>query len=59
MKEVDDKTSSEEVKSIVLSIEHELYKYYGDTNSKYKARYRSLIFNVKDPKNKVGWAISV
>lgn len=54
LEEEEEKSSKEEVKSIVSSIEHELHKYYGDTNSKYKARYRSLVFNIKDNKNKVG-----
>ena len=53
-KEMDtDVPKDEEVKTIVSSIEHELYKYYGDTNNKYKSRYRSLMFNIKDAKNKV------
>lgn len=47
------KVDKDELKSVVSSIEHELHKYYGDTNSKYKSRYRSLMFNVKDTKNKV------
>lgn len=49
----DDKTPEEDIKSTVSSIEHELYKYFGDTNNKYKLKYRSLIFNIKDVKNKV------
>lgn len=54
MKETpEDKITEEEIKSTVLSIEHELYKYNGDTNNKYKTRFRSLIFNIRDPKNKV------
>lgn len=45
--------SSSEIKGLVLSIEEELFKYFKDTDSKYKAKYRSLVFNIKDPKNKV------
>ncbi|XP_067935635.1 death-inducer obliterator 1-like [Watersipora subatra] len=48
----DSKTKEDEIKSIAASIEHELYKLYGETNSKYKSRFRSLVFNIKDPKNK-------
>ena len=54
MKEApDDKITDDDIKSIALSIEHELHKYHGDTSNKYKTRFRSLIFNIKDPKNKV------
>lgn len=57
VKEVSDyKTTEDEIKSTVSAIEHELYKYYGETNNKYKSRYRSLMFNIKDPKNKVSVA---
>ena len=45
--------SSSEIKGLVLSIEEELFKYFKDTDSKYKAKYRSLVFNIKDQKNKV------
>jgi len=48
-----DEMEEEEVKQIVSSIEHEMYKYHGDTGSKYKSRYRSLLFNVNDAKNNV------
>ncbi|OCT80566.1 PHD finger protein 3 [Xenopus laevis] len=34
-------------------IEKELFSFYRDTDSKYKNKYRSLMFNLKDPKNKV------
>ncbi|XP_052241831.1 death-inducer obliterator 1-like isoform X2 [Dreissena polymorpha] len=43
--------SSSEIKSLALSIEGELFKCFKDTDSKYKAKYRSLVFNIKDPKN--------
>ncbi|KAK3578905.1 hypothetical protein CHS0354_035525 [Potamilus streckersoni] len=43
--------SSSEIKGIALAIEEELFKYFRDTGHKYKAKYRSLIFNIKDPKN--------
>ncbi|OWF35955.1 PHD finger protein 3-like [Mizuhopecten yessoensis] len=43
--------SNSEIKSLALSVEGELYKCFKDTNTKYKAKYRSLIFNLKDSKN--------
>ena len=45
--------SSSEIKRLALGIEKELYYYFKDTDSKYKAKYRSLVFNIKDVKNKV------
>ncbi|XP_060080403.1 uncharacterized protein LOC132559794 [Ylistrum balloti] len=43
--------SNSEIKSLALSVEGELFKCFKDTNTKYKAKYRSLIFNLKDSKN--------
>ncbi|ENN78709.1 hypothetical protein YQE_04881, partial [Dendroctonus ponderosae] len=40
---------------ISIEIETELYKCFGDTGQKYKNKYRSLIFNIKDPKNQTLW----
>lgn len=52
IKATDDlKLTQEEIKDLALNIELELYKYFKDTGTKYKAKYRSLIFNIKDPKN--------
>lgn len=45
--------SNSEIKKIALSIEEELYNLFQETGTKYKAKYRSLIFNIKDLKNKV------
>ena len=45
--------SSSEIKGVAMSVEEELFKYFKDTDHKYKAKYRSLIFNIKDQKNKV------
>ena len=37
---------------LVKNIEDSLYKYYNkDVGTKYKSKYRSLVFNIKDPKN--------
>ena len=44
--------SNEELDRLVKNIEDALYKYYNkDVGSKYKSKYRSLVFNIKDPKN--------
>lgn len=45
------KLTQEEITDLALTIELELYKYFKDTGSKYKAKYRSLVFNIKDTKN--------
>jgi len=41
----------EEVQKIALNIEEEMHAYFRDTGIKYKSKYRSLVFNIKDPKN--------
>ena len=44
--------SDVELDKVVKNIEESLYKYYNkDVGSKYKSKYRSLVFNIKDPKN--------
>ncbi|XP_055954851.1 titin homolog [Patella vulgata] len=43
--------SNSEIKHISLSIEEEMYKYFKDVGHKYRAKYRSLVFNIKDTKN--------
>ncbi|CAB0029447.1 unnamed protein product [Trichogramma brassicae] len=45
------KLSEDEVNELVLQIELELLKFFKDTGAKYKAQYRRLLFNIKDPKN--------
>ena len=45
--------SGTEIKQIAMAIEDELYRCFGAVTSKYKNRYRSLTFNIRDPKNKV------
>eukprot|EP00794_Sanderia_malayensis_P012134 gene12134-13387_t len=42
----------DEVSKICHAIEEEIVKMFGDTGQKYKTKYRSLIFNLKDPKNR-------
>ncbi|XP_067118170.1 PHD finger protein 3 isoform X2 [Centruroides vittatus] len=43
--------SEDEIKKITNHIEEELYRSFKDTGIKYKAKYRSLMFNIKDPRN--------
>ncbi|XP_013399494.1 death-inducer obliterator 1-like, partial [Lingula anatina] len=43
--------TNHEIKKLTLTIETELFRLYGDVSSKYKAKFRSLLFNIKDPKN--------
>lgn len=51
VKEVNDiSLTEEEITELVHNIELELYKCYKDMN-KYKNKYRSLLFNIKDQKN--------
>nr|XP_034189527.1 uncharacterized protein LOC117608463 isoform X4 [Osmia lignaria] len=52
IKETDDlKLTDEEIAELAYNIELEMYKYFKDTGAKYKAKYRSLVFNIKDTKN--------
>lgn len=51
----DIKISEEELKNISNEIEEQLYKCFGDTGQKYRNKYRSLIFNIKDVKNHTLW----
>ncbi|CAC5394258.1 Death-inducer obliterator 1 [Mytilus coruscus] len=44
--------SLSEIKSLSLDIENELFSFFKETGHKYKNKYRSLIFNIKDIKNK-------
>lgn len=52
IKETEDlKLTDEEIADLAFNIELEMFKYFKDTGSKYKAKYRSLVFNIKDTKN--------
>lgn len=44
-----------QLKAISNEIESQLFKCFGDTGQKYKNKYRSLIFNIKDQKNQTLW----
>ncbi|XP_023714511.1 death-inducer obliterator 1 isoform X4 [Cryptotermes secundus] len=43
--------AEEDVQKIALNVEEEMHTYFRDTGIKYKSKYRSLVFNIKDPKN--------
>ncbi|XP_034724216.1 death-inducer obliterator 1-like isoform X3 [Etheostoma cragini] len=46
------KMSENEVARLAVAIEKEMFNLCLSTDSKYKNKYRSLMFNLKDPKNK-------
>lgn len=45
------KTAEENLEELITKIEEELFNQFGKVDQKYKAKYRSLLFNIKDPKN--------
>ncbi|XP_018420360.1 PREDICTED: PHD finger protein 3 isoform X2 [Nanorana parkeri] len=47
------KIPEERATKVSAKIEKELFSFYRDTDSKYKNKYRSLMFNLRDPKNNV------
>lgn len=53
LKECDLNVSMERAYEIAKKTERELFHLYKDTDSKYKSKYRSLTFNLKDTKNNV------
>ncbi|CAN7998759.1 unnamed protein product [Ixodes hexagonus] len=57
-KDADDiSLSGDEVKRMAVRIEEELFKYFKDTGTKYKSKYRSLVFNIKDTRNQASHVI--
>ena len=50
---VEIRISLEEIMKLVRRIEEDMYKAFKDTSHRYKAKYRTLMFNLKDPRNKV------
>ncbi|XP_041080158.1 death-inducer obliterator 1-like isoform X2 [Polyodon spathula] len=44
--------SENEVGKIAFNIEKEMFSMFLNTDNKYKNKYRSIMFNLKDPKNK-------
>lgn len=47
------KLSPEDISKFSVSIEEDLYKLFGEAGPRYKSKYRSLAFNLKDFRNKV------
>lgn len=43
-----------EVGRVALHIEKEMFNLFHVTDNRYKSKYRSIMFNLKDPKNQVG-----
>jgi len=46
-------TSKDQVEKLANQIEEALYSLHNDITTKYKTKYRSLLFNLRDPKNQV------
>lgn len=42
-----------EVGKVALHIEKEMFSLFHVTDNRYKSKYRSIMFNLKDPKNQV------
>ncbi|XP_068182862.1 PHD finger protein 3 isoform X2 [Antennarius striatus] len=53
LKESDLNISVEKASEVAKKTEKELFHLYKDTDNKYKNKYRSLMFNLKDTKNNV------
>ncbi|KAM4040619.1 PHD finger protein 3 [Anomaloglossus baeobatrachus] len=53
LSESSSKIPEERATKVSIKIEKELFSFYRDTDAKYKNKYRSLMFNLKDPKNNV------
>lgn len=53
LKECDLNVSVERASEVAKKTEKELFHLYKDTDNKYKNKYRSLMFNLKDTKNNV------
>lgn len=53
LKESDLNVPVEKASEVAKKIEREIFHMYKDTENKYKNKYRSLMFNLKDTKNNV------
>lgn len=53
LKDSDLNISVERASEVAKKTERELFHLYKDTDNKYKNKYRSLMFNLKDTKNNV------
>lgn len=45
------KKDEQNLEELTSKIEEELFNQFGKVDQKYKTKYRSLVFNIKDPKN--------
>ena len=55
-KEQQDLSISEgEIDKCSHNVEGEMFSFFGDTGHRYKNKYRSLMFNLKDPRNKASY----
>lgn len=45
--------SESDVTKLVANIEMEMFDIFRNTDSKYMNKYRTIMFNLKDPRNKV------
>ncbi|XP_022168280.1 PHD finger protein 3 [Myzus persicae] len=45
------KTAEQDLEELISKIEEELFNQFSKVDQKYKTKYRSLLFNIKDPKN--------
>lgn len=45
--------TEEDIEKCSQNVEGEMFSFFGDTGHRYKNKYRSLMFNLKDPRNKV------
>lgn len=44
--------TEQEIEKFVEEVEEEMFQFFNkDTGTKYRAKYRTLVFNIKDPKN--------
>lgn len=58
-KEQQDLSISEgEIDKCSHNVEGEMFSFFGDTGHRYKNKYRSLMFNLKDPRNKASYCTS-
>lgn len=49
------KMHPDSISKLISKVEDSLHKLFGGVNSKYKNRYRSIMFNLKDEKNEGLW----
>lgn len=51
------RVTEDTIGKIAVNVEKELFTLFQDTHSKYKSRYRSIMFNLKNPRNQVFFAL--